>query len=103
MPFVWEMTVTCLELPYSSIRHFPAGSYYEQVKHWTGEAELELMKITHTAWHTFGYLSKSKWTAAETTFLDALRYTPPLPPSRRLEIIISLLWPLSNWAKRVIM
>lgn len=96
MPFVWGMVKYCLELPYGSVRHFPAGTYHAQTKHWTGKIELELMRHAHSAWYTFGHLKKSEWTVDDTRYFDALRKTPAIPPTRRLDAVLAAVWGISS-------
>lgn len=98
MPFIWSIARYCLELPSGRLLHFPAGDYYSQVSHWTGEIELELMRWAHSAWYTFGHLKITEWKQDDLRLLGMLRETPPkLPPTRHLQMYVSLLWFQSSW------
>lgn len=100
MPFIWSLARYCLELPYGRLLHFPAGSYYAQVEHGTGEKELELMKWAHSAWYTFGYIKKSDWSEDDLNLFGMLRGVPQLQSTRRLELSVSFRLFKSAWAHR---
>ncbi len=102
-PFVWDMVRYCLDLPYSSIKHFPAGTYNEQVRDETGTIELRLMNITQSVWYAFEYLSMTEWGENERKLFK--RWFMPVKqavkPTRRLDSLVSLLWRPSWWLIRV--
>jgi hypothetical protein len=92
----------CLEFPYGAIRHFPAGSYYDQVANWMGAAELELIQQAHVAWYAFKHLSYGDWKEPQTRLIGWLTAPPPpLPPTRRLDALIAHIWRMSPWTLRV--
>lgn len=101
MPFIWSLTRFCLELPYGRLVHFPAGNYYAQIEHGTGEIELELMRWAHSAWYTFGHIKKSDWKEDDLKLFGMLREVPKLPPTRRMEMWVSFLWFSSGWMARI--
>ena len=98
-PFIWDMARACLELPYGAIKHFPAGSYYEQTASVVGRAELRLMNVAQYAWYAFGHMSISDWGKGESRFAKWLMPSkpPPEPPTKHLDRMIQALWPVSPW------
>lgn len=80
------MTSFCLELPYGAIRHFPAGTYREQMATMTGRIELELMDLVHSVWYAFSHLGPSKWKQPQLKLVEWLeKKPPPPPPSKRFD------------------
>jgi hypothetical protein len=89
----------CLEMPHGTIRHFPAGTYNEQMKDWTGRLELRLINVVHSIWYAFKYLGPSKWGPDEMRMAKMAEPVrpKPIPPTRRLDWLIRRLWPGSRW------
>ena len=102
-PFIWHMASACLEFPYGAIRHFPAGNYNEQTADWIGRAELELMQLAHSVWYAFRHLSLGDWKEEQSRLMDWLMAEPPpLPPTRRLDALIGVIWGASYWSMQVL-
>lgn len=103
-PFIWSVAQYCLELPGGAVRHFPAGTYNDQVSTWIGQLELDLMNVAHNAWHTFIRLSLSDWGDGERRFAAWIAPRKEKPkPTRRLDDLILSLWGVSWWALRVLL
>ena len=102
-PWPWDMARHCLEMPYGAIRHFPAGTYNEQMQTATGRLELELMSVTHSAWLAFKHLSLAKWGENERRLAKWMMPVdpPPVPPTRLLDYVINRLWRGSNWLQLI--
>ena len=102
-PWPWDMVRYCLELPHGAIRHFPAGTYNEQVQTATGRLELEMMSITHSAWYAFKHLSMAKWGDNEARLAKWMMPAEPkpVPPTRLLDYVINRLWRGSEWFQLV--
>ena len=90
----------CLEMPHGAIRHFPAGTYNEQMEHETGRVEMRLINVTHSIWYAFKYLGPGKWGPEEARSAKMAEPVKPktIPPTRRLDWLIRRLWPGSRWA-----
>jgi hypothetical protein len=102
-PFVWDMVRYCMELPYGGLRHFPAGSYNEQMKTISGIIELQLMDRVHAVWYAFKHLSMRQWGKNELKLSKWMMTTKiPEKPTRRLDSLIFRLWPYSWWLNMVI-
>lgn len=103
-PFVWHMVQYCLELPYGKFRHFPAGTYNEQVKDKMGKLELQLISIVHSVWYAFKYSSMSEWGDAERQAAKLAEPVQPKPekPTRRIDELVRRLWPASWWLHRIV-
>lgn len=86
-----------MELPYSSIRHFPAGTYREQVETWIGREELAAMNIVHQAWYMFSHLDYGKWKETERKFARWMDEKPQPQPTNRVNEMIALLWRVPFW------
>lgn len=95
MPFLWDMAYYCLDLQTGLIRHFPEGTYSAQDATATGRTELQLMEVVFRAWRTFN-TSMAKWGDMERRTAGMLMPQPE-PPTRRLDALISRLWPVSPW------
>jgi hypothetical protein len=101
-PFIWHMTSLCLEFPSGAIRHFPAGNYDAQMANWISETELELMRVAHQFWYAFKYLDLGQWGEEQTRLITWLeKKPPPVPPTRRLDAVIAMIWRVSDWAMEV--
>jgi hypothetical protein len=102
-PFIWHMASVCLEFPYGVIKHFPAGSYNEQMKDWIGQTELELMNLCHSVWYAFKHLSLSDWKEEQVRLMNWLmKQPPPELPTRRLDAVIGMVWKVSEWGLEVL-
>ena len=92
----------CLEMPHGAIRHFPAGTYNEQMKDRTGKIELGLMNLAHSVWFAFKHLSLSDWRDTERRLA---KWMMPVKidvlPTRRLDSLISRLWPGAWWLRAI--
>jgi hypothetical protein len=99
------MVNNCLEMPYGSLRHFPAGTYDKQMSTETGRIELELMKTVHSVWYTFGHLSMSDWGENERRVAKYVMpdTVEPPEPTRRLDNVVASLWGVSLWVFSVMM
>jgi hypothetical protein len=100
MPLWWDMAYYCLNLQDGTIRHFPAGTYNEQIATRDGRIELSMMQTTYNAWRTFK-TSADKWTDHDRRI--AALAMPSMPePTRRLNSILHMLWAGSPWARIVL-
>lgn len=104
MPFVWDIARYCLELPYGQVRHFPAGTFNEQVSTWAGQVELSLMETAHSAWYMFERMSPGDWGEGERRFAKWMSDNPkPKPkPTRTVDRILRRLWGASPWAAYIL-
>ena len=92
-----------MEMPYGGLKHFPAGTYDEQVKNETGNMELHLMDKAHSVWFAFKHLSMSEWGEGERKLAKwMMPVKVVIPPTRRLDSLVFRLWPFSWWANRVV-
>jgi len=98
------MVKYCLELPYGKWRHFPAGTYNEQMNELTGTAELGLIDVVHSVWYAFSHVPMRKWGDFELHAAKLAEPETPEPekPTRVLDNIVRWLWPASFWQHRVI-
>jgi hypothetical protein len=89
--------------PRGGVKHFPAGTYNDQMNAWTGRQELRLMGIVHSVWFMFRGMKMSEWGAQERRLATWLMPDPlkPPEPTHRLDDIIANLWPVSLWLYRV--
>ncbi len=102
-PFVWNMVRYCMELPYGGLKHFPAGTYDEQMKNATGNMELHLMSKVHSCWLAFMHLSSSEWGESERKLVKwMMPVEVVIPPTRRLDSLVFRLWPFSWWLNMVV-
>jgi hypothetical protein len=103
MPWPWDIARYCLELPSSAIKHFPAGTYNEQVATWPGRIELSLMDIVHQAWYMFKHLNLGQWGEGELRFAKWMaEEKPPVEgETRLLDDLIADLWGASWYALRL--
>ncbi len=93
----------CLEMPHGAMRHFPAGTYNEQVSKWTGRKELQLMTTVHSIWYMFKHLSMMEWGANERRLAKWLMPDDTTPePTRRLDDLLSVLWRSSVFAHGIV-
>ena len=100
MPWIWDVVYYCMDLQTGLVRHFPAGSYNEQVSNPLGLDELNMMERVFKAWRTFS-TPASKWGDMERRIANLIM--PELPkPTRRLDDLIAFLWPGSSWTRRQI-
>jgi hypothetical protein len=80
-----------MDLPYGGIKHFPAGTYNEQVSDETGQIELRLMNLVHSVWYAFEHLGMSKWGENERRLFK--RWFIPekkkVIPTRRLDSLVA--------------
>ena len=79
-----------MDLPYGSIRHFPAGTYNAQVSDETGKIELRLMNMTHSVWYAFKHLKMLEWGENERKLV---KWMMPVKaeelPTRRLDSLVA--------------
>lgn len=97
MPPWWNMAYYCLNLNDGTVRHFPAGTYHQQVETYEGKSELSAMETTYRAWRTFN-MPAAKWGDLERRVAKLAMPDDEQPePTRRLDWIIAVLWPDSLW------
>jgi hypothetical protein len=98
------MAKYCLELPYGGIRHFPAGTYNEQMDSWTGRKELDMMSLVHSVWYMFKKLKMGEWKENELRLAKWMMPAEkePDPPTHRLDDLIGSLWKGSWWGYQVL-
>jgi hypothetical protein len=94
----------CLELPHGAMRHFPAGTYNEQISDWPGRKELQLMSVVHSVWYMFKYLKMINWGEGERKIAKWLMpdNNAPPDPTRRLDDILSVMWGSSVFAYGIV-
>jgi hypothetical protein len=92
-----------MEMPYGGIKHFPAGTYDEQMKNLTGRVEMQLMNTAHSAWYAFKHLAMSEWGENERRLAKWMMPVEKVePPTRRLDSLVWRLWPFSWWLNAVV-
>lgn len=103
MPFVWDMARYCLDLPEGRVRHFPAGTYREQMATATARAELDLMTVVYSAWYVFKHLSAGDWQEDDRRFVKWVAEDPKLEtPQWKLDDYIMRLWKMAWWTLRML-
>ncbi len=85
----------CLDLQFGTVRHFPAGTYHEQMATREGRQELSMMDVVYQAWRTWK-TPAAKWGDMERRVAATIMPKPP-KPTRRLDRLILTLWPGSTW------
>jgi hypothetical protein len=91
-----------MEMPYGGIKHFPAGTYDNQMATVTGQIELQLMDKAHSVWYAWKHLNLSQWGEYERKLAKWMMPEKIVAePTRRLDSLIRRLWPYSWWARRV--
>lgn len=68
-PFIWNMTRACMAIGQGFFRHFPAGTYYQQVSTPWGEIEIDLMRQMERSWIIFAYKDLDKYDADDLKFI----------------------------------
>lgn len=101
MPFTWDMAFYCLNLHDGTMRHFPAGTYNEQMATFWDREELKMLETAYRAWRAFIHLSLSEWGQTERRLAKWLMPKPE-PPTRRINELIRRLWPVSYWTWKMI-
>lgn len=98
MPFVWNIAYRCLNLQDGTIRHFPAGTYNEQVATSWDRMELELIETVYRAWRAFIQLSIIEWGPVERRLAKWLMPEKIVAkPTRRLDSLVARLWRPGWW------
>ena len=100
---MWHMVQYCLDFPYGKVRHFPAGTYNEQISESMGKIELELMSVTHAVWYTFKHVPMKKWGESELRTAKLAEPLQPKPeePTGMIDKFIRDLWPDSFFQHQV--
>jgi hypothetical protein len=95
----------CLEMPYGGIRHFPAGTYNEQMATWLGKRELNMMSLVHSVWYMFKKMKIGDWGEGERQLAKWMMPDEKKPeePTNRIDSLIGSLWKGSWWAYRVML
>ena len=81
------MMLDCYDFDTGQPRHFPAGTYREQVATATGRTELELMRLLRRCWLVFQQRSIDKWDMADMAFVDWLAAKRPIDDSNLNRVI----------------
>lgn len=72
------MALNCYDFDAGQPRHFPAGSYYQQVATITGEMELDVMSLLRRCWLVFKHKKLSDWNEDDMEFAHWLTEKPPI-------------------------
>jgi hypothetical protein len=72
------MVRICWDFERNQPRHFPAGTYNEQVARPFGKMELDLMELLHRCWSVFSLRDLEEWTDSDQKFVDWVAKEPKL-------------------------
>lgn len=86
------MARSCLDFTTGGLRHFPAGSYDEQVKRPYGPVELDTMDLLYQCWHAFGVGDVTTWAGSDLTLTQWMAETEAQIDDKRLNGLIERLW-----------
>lgn len=84
------MTLECYDFDTGQVRHFPDGTYRQQVASQAGRMELDIMRVLRRCWLIFKRRKLDEWDADDEKFASWLAEKPPRNDDNLNRVILGI-------------